>query len=89
MNKKTSSIVYEGEGGSAKEKNNVFGGKGTRIDEKANVANPNRKPSQQVETVVDEYDPRKHRIVRGVRKLTHDWTGAVTKVGDAVGLRKK
>ena len=37
-NKKTDSIVYEGEGVSVKEKNNVFGGKGTRIDEKANVA---------------------------------------------------
>lgn len=38
MNKKPSHITYEGENSSAKAKVDVFAGKGTRIDEKANVA---------------------------------------------------
>lgn len=50
-------------------KGGVFGGNGVRIDEKANQPNA-RKGSQAVQPEEEEYDPRKHRIYRGVRKTS-------------------
>ena len=64
-------------------KDGVFGGQGMRIDEKKNTT---RKASQPVEE--DEYDPRKHRIHRGVRKNTADWTGTGVKIGVPIGAKK-
>jgi hypothetical protein len=49
-------------------KKDVFSGLGLRIDEKAGG---NRKASQNIPpTEEEEYDPRKHRIHRGVRKTS-------------------
>ena len=50
-------------------KGGVFGGNGVRIDEKANQSNA-RKGSQVVQPEEEEYDPRKNRIYRGVRKTS-------------------
>ena len=35
----------------------------------------------------EEYDPRKHRIHRGVRKTSMEWTGQGTKIGVPVGMK--
>lgn len=49
-------------------KKDVFSGLGVRIDEKAGG---NRKASQNIpQSEEEEYDPRKHRIHRGVRKTS-------------------
>lgn len=70
-------------------KGNVFAGNGVRIDEKAN--NPNaRKGSQAIQAPEEEeYDPRKHRIHRGVRKTSIEWTGQGVKIGQPAGTRAK
>lgn len=71
-----------------KSKNEPFGGKGTRIDEKPDKPGA-RKGSQAVQPAEeDEYDPRKHRIHRGVRKTSVEWTGQGTKIGQPVGGRR-
>lgn len=57
-----------------------------RIDEKQN--NPNRKGSQVVQQEEEEYDPRKHRIHRGVRKTSIDWMGTGVKISAPVGTKK-
>ncbi len=56
-----------------------------RIDEKA--ANPNRKASQAM-IEEEEYDPRKHRIHRGVRKSNMSWTGGAIKIGIPTGTKR-
>jgi hypothetical protein len=59
-----------------------------RIDEKAQTNN--RKGSTApVATEEEEYDPRKHRIHRGVRKTSVEWTGNGVKISDPVGGRTK
>ena len=50
----------------ADKKDGIFGGKGVRIDEKENKGGL-RKASNIPEE--EEYDPRKHRIHRGIRKI--------------------
>ena len=35
----------------------------------------------------DEYDPRKHRIHRGVRKTSVEWTGFGVPIGVPQGLK--
>ena len=71
-----------------KKKNDPFGGQGLRIDEK--TVNPARKGSNhQMVPEEEEYDPRKHRIYRGVRKTSIEWTGQGTKIGVPQGLRGK
>lgn len=77
-NMQTSKLVEE------PAKSGVFGGKCVRIDEKAITAN--RKGSQAIEE--DEYDPRKHRIHRGVRKVSNDYAGMGIKISDAVGSKR-
>lgn len=37
----------------------------------------------------EEYDPRKHRIYRGVRKTSVEWTGQSTKIGVPMGSKAK
>lgn len=37
----------------------------------------------------EEYDPRKHRIHRGVRKNTNEWIGTGVKIGVPMGSKKK
>ncbi len=69
-------------------KNDPFGGKGVRIDEKIDKPGTNaRKGSQTVQPEEEEYDPRKHRIYRGVRKTSVEWSGQGTKIGIPQGLR--
>lgn len=71
--------------GQEKSKNDVFAGKGVRVDEKTGNA---RKGSQQVMAPEEEeYDPRKHRIHRGVRKTSIDWQGQGQKIGVPQGLK--
>ncbi len=65
-------------------KGGVFAGKGVRIDEKENKGN--RKASTLPEE--EEYDPRKHRIHRGIRKVSNDFMGTGVKIQNAVGSRK-
>lgn len=68
-------------------KKDVFSGQGVRIDEKSGG---NRKASQNIPPrEEEEYDPRKHRIHRGVRKTSIEWTGKGMKISDPVGVRKK
>lgn len=69
-------------------KGSPFGGNGVRIDEKQGNPN-NRKASQNIPLPEEEeYDPRKHRIHRGVRKTSVEWTGGYVKLGNAVGTKK-
>jgi len=71
-----------------KKKNDPFAGQGMRIDEK--TVNPARKGSNhQMAPEEEEYDPRKHRIYRGVRKTSVEWTGQGTKIGVPQGVRKR
>lgn len=65
-------------------KKSVFDGKGVRIDEKA--SNPGRKASQAIEE--EEHDPRKHRIDRGVRKISTNWVGGGVKIGVPTGTKR-
>jgi ubiquitin fusion degradation protein 1 len=69
-------------------KGGVFGGNGVRIDEKAqtNVRKGSTVPPPNEE---EEYDPRRHRIHRGVRKTSIEWTGNGVKISDPVGSKKK
>lgn len=71
-------------------KNDPFAGKGVRIDEKPDKpGNAARKGSSSVPmTAEEEYDPRKHRIHRGVRKTSVEWTGQGTKIGIPTGVKK-
>ena len=71
---------------SADSKTGFFAGKGMRIDEKQ-VKPGQRKVSMNQEE--EEYDPRKHRIHRGVRKNTNDFTGKGVKMGVPLGTKKK
>jgi len=72
----------------SKKKNDPFGTGGVRIDEK--TVNPARKGSANVIVPEEEeYDPRKHRIYRGVRKTSMEWTGQGTKIGVPMGSRAK
>ena len=64
-------------------KGGFFSGQGMRIDEKANK--PGRKASQAVEE--EEYDPRNHRIHRGVRKVS-EWDGKGVKIGVPTGTKR-
>lgn len=36
----------------------------------------------------EEYDPRKHRIHRGVRKSNMSWTGGAIKIGIPTGTKR-
>lgn len=56
-----------------------------RIDEKENKAN-NRKVSNIPEE--EEYDPRRHRIHRGIRKISNDFMGTGVKIQNAVGSKR-
>ena len=72
----------------AAKKDDPFGGKGVRIDEKS--TNNARKGSHTaMVSEEDEYDPRKHRIHRGVRKTSMDWIGQATKIGVPLGTKGK
>ncbi len=66
-------------------KGSVFGGKGVRIDEKEGKGGL-RKASTVPEE--EEYDPRRHRIHRGIRKVSNDFIGTGVKIQNAVGSRK-
>lgn len=66
-------------------KGGVFGGKGVRIDEKE-LKSGARKASIIPEE--EGYDPRKHRIHRGIRKTSNDFMGMGVKIQNAVGTRK-
>lgn len=71
-----------------KKKGDPFSGEGMRIDEKkgSNL----RKGSTNVPgSEEEEYDPRKHRIHRGVRKTSYDWQGNGVKIGVPLGTRGK
>lgn len=37
----------------------------------------------------EEYDPRRHRLHRGVRKTSYEWKGDNTKIGVPMGGRAK
>lgn len=60
-----------------------------RVDEKPDKPGNNaRKASNNVPaTEEEEYDPRKHRIYRGVRKTSVEWTGQGTQIGVPKGLK--
>jgi hypothetical protein len=59
-----------------------------RVDEKSNANNAKR-IEQAMQPEEEEYDPRKHRIYRGVRKTSMDWIGNGVKIGQAVGTKLK
>ena len=63
----------------------VFGGNGVRIDQK--FKQEGQKKVRQTVQVQKEFDPRKHRIQRGVRKILTEWNGDGIKISDAVGTK--
>ncbi|CAK70230.1 unnamed protein product (macronuclear) [Paramecium tetraurelia] len=60
----------------------VFTGKGVRLDGKTGVAQP-RKQSEDVKIVAEPYNPRKNKLVNGIRQAedVQLFTGTCTKVG--------
>ena len=81
-NSQQGKFVEEAEGS----KGGFFSGKGMRIDEKQ------ARPGQRKQSMVpeeEEYDPRKHRIHRGVRKTTNDFAGNGISMGVPLGTKKR